>query len=67
MDPPTINSSFRGNGASYGSILPDKQSVVYILLVGLAVTIIVVSISSIPAILFRSERNSPPCVLLANN
>jgi hypothetical protein len=61
MDPPTIASSFRDNGASYGLALPDKQSVVYIVRVVLAVTI-AMSTSFYATNIKRIDSNSSPSV-----
>jgi len=66
MDPPTIASSFRGNGASCGPTLPNNQSVVYIVPIILAVTI-AMSTLYIATDIMRNESNNPPRVLFVSN
>ena len=64
--PPTIAGSLRGRGASYGPALPDKQPVVYIEPLVLAVTIAQQNTSSTTYIL-RNETITLPCVLFYSN
>ena len=66
IDPPIIGKSFRGNKASYGSASPHKKSVVYIVLVVLAVTI-ALSNSSNATKFLRNESNNPPSLLFVSN